>query len=52
LILAAAKQVSVQMPTADMIRDNLLDAIAHGEGDMDLAVLAEVEERRARGEDR
>jgi hypothetical protein len=40
--------VSIQLPTADLIRDNLLDAIAHGQGDMDLAVLAEVEERRAR----
>lgn len=48
LIRAAAEDVSIQLPTADLIRDNLLDAIAHGQGDMDLAVLAEVEERRAR----
>ncbi|KAF2395219.1 NAD(P)-dependent oxidoreductase [Pseudomonas frederiksbergensis] len=46
LILAAAADVSIQLPTADLIRANLLDAIAHGEGDKDLAVLAEVEERR------
>lgn len=45
LILAAANQVSVQMPSADLIRANLQDAIAHGEGEMDLAVLAEVAER-------
>jgi 3-hydroxyisobutyrate dehydrogenase-like beta-hydroxyacid dehydrogenase len=51
LIRAAAGQVSVQMPTADLIRANLLDAIAHGQGDMDLAVLAEVEERRAQAAD-
>jgi 3-hydroxyisobutyrate dehydrogenase-like beta-hydroxyacid dehydrogenase len=48
LIRAAAEDVSIQLPTANLIRDNLLDAIAHGQGDMDLAVLAEVEERRAR----
>lgn len=48
LIRAAAEDVSIQLPTADLIRDNLLDAIAHGQGDMDLAVLAEVEERRTR----
>lgn len=52
LILAAAGDVSIQMPTADMIRANLLDAIAHGEGDKDLAVLAEVEERRSSAADR
>lgn len=46
LILAAASQVSVQMPTADMIRANLQDAVDHGQGEMDLAVLAEVAERR------
>ncbi|WP_431061208.1 NAD(P)-dependent oxidoreductase [Pseudomonas abietaniphila] len=46
LILAAASQVQVQMPTADMIRANLQDAVDHGQGEMDLAVLAEVAERR------
>jgi 3-hydroxyisobutyrate dehydrogenase-like beta-hydroxyacid dehydrogenase len=46
LILAAASQVSVQMPSADMIRANLQDAVDHGQGEMDLAVLAEVAERR------
>lgn len=46
LVLAAASQVSVQMPSADMIRAHLQDAIDHGQGEMDLAVLAEVAERR------
>ncbi|MFJ3487777.1 NAD(P)-dependent oxidoreductase [Pseudomonas sp. NPDC090202] len=45
LILAAAQQVEVQMPSADLIRANLQEAVDHGEGDMDLAVLAEVAER-------
>jgi hypothetical protein len=34
------------MPSADMIRANLQDAVDHGQGEMDLAVLAEVAERR------
>ncbi|QSB17771.1 NAD(P)-dependent oxidoreductase [Pseudomonas sp. 15A4] len=46
LVLAAASQVSVEMPSAEMIRAHLQDAIDHGQGDMDLAVLAEVAERR------
>ncbi|WP_273826186.1 NAD(P)-dependent oxidoreductase [Pseudomonas asplenii] len=46
LILEAARSVSVPMPSAELIRDNLGDAVEHGEGDMDLAVLARVMERR------
>lgn len=46
LALAAAGQVSVQMPLADMVRAHLQDALEHGQGEMDLAVLAEVAERR------
>lgn len=46
LMLAAASQVSVQMPSADLIRANLQDAVDHGQGEMDLAVLAEVAQRR------
>lgn len=46
LVLAAASQVSVQMPSAEMIRAHLQDAIDHSQGEMDLAVLAEVAERR------
>jgi len=49
LVLAAANQVSVQMPTADMIRANLQDAVDHGQGEMDLAVLAEAAQRRNPG---
>ncbi|WP_397451795.1 NAD(P)-dependent oxidoreductase [Pseudomonas sp. NA-150] len=49
LILAAAEKVSVPLPTAELVRENLLDAMAHGEGNMDLAVLAQVAERRAKG---
>jgi 3-hydroxyisobutyrate dehydrogenase-like beta-hydroxyacid dehydrogenase len=49
LILAAASQVSVQMPSAEMIRANLQAAVEHGDGEKDLAVLAEVEERRNPG---
>jgi 3-hydroxyisobutyrate dehydrogenase-like beta-hydroxyacid dehydrogenase len=46
LALAAAGQVSVHMPLADMVRAHLQDAMEHGQGEMDLAVLAEVAERR------
>lgn len=46
LVLAAASQVSVKMPSAEMIRTHLQDAIDHGQGEMELAVLAEVAERR------
>jgi 3-hydroxyisobutyrate dehydrogenase-like beta-hydroxyacid dehydrogenase len=46
LALAAASQVSVHMPLADMVRAHLQDAMEHGQGEMDLAVLAEVAERR------
>lgn len=46
LVLAAASQASVEMPSAEMIRAHLQDAIDHGQGEMDLAVLAEVAERR------
>ena len=48
LILAAAEKVAVPMPTAELIRENLLDAMAHDEGHMDLAVLAQVAERRVK----
>lgn len=46
LALAAAGQVSVHMPLADMVRAHLQDAMEHGQGEMDIAVLAEVAERR------
>jgi 3-hydroxyisobutyrate dehydrogenase-like beta-hydroxyacid dehydrogenase len=47
LALAAAEQVEVPMPLGDLVRGNLLDAIAHDEGHMDLAVLGRVAERNA-----
>jgi 3-hydroxyisobutyrate dehydrogenase-like beta-hydroxyacid dehydrogenase len=47
LALAAAEQVQVPMPLGDLVRGNLLDATAHDEGHMDLAVLGRVAERNA-----
>lgn len=47
LALAAAEQAQVPLPLAEMVRGNLLDATAHDEGHMDLAVLGRVAERRA-----
>jgi len=46
LVLAAASDASVSMPNAERVRANLQDAVDHGQGEMDLAVLAEVAERR------
>ncbi len=47
LALEAADAVSVPMPVASLLRDNLLDVIAHGDGERDFAVLGEVAARRA-----
>ena len=47
LALAAAEEVSVPMPLADVVHESLLDAVAHGDGERDLAVLAKVSMRRA-----
>ncbi|MEQ4575498.1 MULTISPECIES: NAD(P)-dependent oxidoreductase [Gammaproteobacteria] len=47
LALAAAQARTVPMPLAELLRAALDDAIAHGEGDADWAVLAEVAARRA-----
>jgi 3-hydroxyisobutyrate dehydrogenase-like beta-hydroxyacid dehydrogenase len=49
LILAAAEQARVPMPSANVYRDRLLGAIAHGDGSRDWAVIAR-EQRRASGE--
>jgi 3-hydroxyisobutyrate dehydrogenase-like beta-hydroxyacid dehydrogenase len=46
LALAAAEEVSVPMPLADVVHESLLDAVAHGDGERDLAVLAKVSMRR------
>ncbi|MEA1831462.1 NAD(P)-dependent oxidoreductase [Methylobacterium durans] len=47
LALAAAEAVSVPMPFASALRDNLIEAIAQGDGDKDLAALARVAARRS-----
>ena len=48
LALAAADQARVPMPTANNVRDRLLGAIAHGDGEKDWAVMAR-EQNRASG---
>ncbi len=47
LILAAGEQESVPLPIASLVRDSLIDALAHGDGDKDWSVLAEGSMRRA-----
>jgi 3-hydroxyisobutyrate dehydrogenase-like beta-hydroxyacid dehydrogenase len=49
LALAAADAESVPLPVGSMVRDSLMDAIAHQEGAMVLAVLGTVAARRAGG---
>jgi 3-hydroxyisobutyrate dehydrogenase-like beta-hydroxyacid dehydrogenase len=48
LILAAADQARVPLPSANAYRDRLLGAIAHGDGEKDWAVMAR-EQARASG---
>ena len=48
LVLAAAGVARVPMPSASNLRDRLLSAIAHGDGDKDWAVIAR-EQARASG---
>jgi 3-hydroxyisobutyrate dehydrogenase-like beta-hydroxyacid dehydrogenase len=48
LALAAADQARVPMPMANNVRDRLLGAIAHGDGEKDWAVMAR-EQNRASG---
>jgi 3-hydroxyisobutyrate dehydrogenase-like beta-hydroxyacid dehydrogenase len=50
LILAAADQARIPLPSANVYRDRLLGAIAHGDGDKDWAVMAR-EQARAGGLD-
>jgi 3-hydroxyisobutyrate dehydrogenase-like beta-hydroxyacid dehydrogenase len=50
LALAAAEDSGVPMPLADVVHESLLEAVAHGDGERDLAVLAEVSMRRAGSE--
>jgi 3-hydroxyisobutyrate dehydrogenase-like beta-hydroxyacid dehydrogenase len=47
LALAAGQEVNTPLPLASLLRDNLLDALAHGEGDLDWAALANVAMRRS-----
>jgi 3-hydroxyisobutyrate dehydrogenase-like beta-hydroxyacid dehydrogenase len=48
LVLAAADQARVPMPSANNVRDRLIGAIAHGDGEKDWAVMAR-EQNRASG---
>jgi 3-hydroxyisobutyrate dehydrogenase-like beta-hydroxyacid dehydrogenase len=50
LVLAAADAARVPMPSAGVVRDRLLGAIAHGDGEKDWAVMAR-EQARASGLD-
>ncbi len=47
LALAAADEVTAPMPLADVVYESLLEAVARGDGERDLAALAKVSMRRA-----
>jgi 3-hydroxyisobutyrate dehydrogenase-like beta-hydroxyacid dehydrogenase len=47
LALAAGEAAHAPLPFGSVLRDNLLDAIAHGDADRDWAALAKVAQRRA-----
>lgn len=47
LALAAADAAATPMPLASVLRDSLLEAVAHGDGERDFAVLGKVAARRA-----
>ena len=47
LAQAAADAVAVPMPFASVLRENFLDALAHGAGELDWSALSEVSARRA-----
>jgi 3-hydroxyisobutyrate dehydrogenase-like beta-hydroxyacid dehydrogenase len=51
LALAAADVAELSMPLADVVHESLLEAVAHGDGDRDLAALAKVAMRRATPEE-
>ncbi|VEA72517.1 NADH-dependent gamma-hydroxybutyrate dehydrogenase [Serratia rubidaea] len=46
LALEAGGNSHTPLPFASVLKDNFLDAIAHGEGDLDWAALANVSARR------
>jgi 3-hydroxyisobutyrate dehydrogenase-like beta-hydroxyacid dehydrogenase len=50
LALAAADEVVAPMPLADVVHESLLEAVAHGDGERDLAALALVALRHAGSE--
>jgi 3-hydroxyisobutyrate dehydrogenase-like beta-hydroxyacid dehydrogenase len=45
LAMAAGQAASVPLPSLNVYRDSLLDAVAHGEGDKDWAVIGRVKAR-------
>ncbi|MGU3538774.1 NAD(P)-dependent oxidoreductase [Methylobacterium sp. A54F] len=47
LALAAGEAAGVPLPFASVLRDNLIEAVAHGDGEKDLAALARVAARRS-----
>lgn len=47
LMLAASEKAGAPLPFASVVRDNLVDAVAHGEGDKDWAAISRVALRRA-----
>ncbi len=47
LALAAGDAAAVPLPVVSVVRDSLLEAVAHGGGDKDFAVLGQVAARRA-----
>lgn len=47
LALAAGDAAAVPMPFASVLRENFLDALAHGAGELDWSALSEVSARRA-----
>lgn len=47
LAIAAAEAVNVSLPVASLVRNNLIEVMAHGKGENDLAVLGEIASRHA-----
>ncbi len=47
LAIAAAEAMNVTLPVASLVRNNLIEVMAHGNGDNDLAVLGEIASRHA-----
>jgi len=47
LALSAADQLEVPLPTASLIRDQLLSAVATGQGELDWAIIAQMAAKRA-----